>query len=682
MTDAELLEKLRSQLHRAAGYESDELATDRERAMDYYLMRPNGTEVTGRSSAVSGDVSAMVESNLAAMMEAFGDKHIARFDAAGPEDEDQAALESDAVTYMVMCDAGGRWHLAQAIKETLQLRNGWVKVWCEERRTASIDEYRKVKPEALLELTERPGVETKVLKYDPDDGYLKLRRVRVDKKFRAEAVAAENMLYPKQYDGCTFEALQAIPVIAERHIDTRSDLVRMGFSKTQVDRLKVYTADGNSTAAARNPRKDNALTPGLDASSESVEWLEVYALLDGGDGIAERQKICCDAAFKELLAREAAPTVVYATGQCFIAPHRLTGISLWDKLRQTQDINTALTRALLDNVQATSKSRLAYLDGKANPDDIADGRVNGAIRVKSSVARVSDAVMPFVVPDTSSGVREAINHQRGIRTELGGASLDMQTAQVQFNKQMGSEGLDRAYSVAEQLAAHMTQNVADTLVRSVFLIAHAVIREHFDQPLPVKRSSGRWEKVNPKDWQPRTSLTVNVGMSSGERMRRQASLDKLLQVHLTLEERGQDGILVDRMGFFDLLMEWARVADVPNPERYYIDPMSERSMKAAEAKAKQQAQTQAQQSQLVTQAVQIEKMGKALEKYKTDLEAAIEVWSKKVDAKIEYAKLGQAAEVAEMTQVMGAAKGALDAKFGSQGREESEGKPAAHNGAG
>src|SRR5690606_18384427 len=116
-----------------------------------------------------------------------------------------------------------------------------------------------------------------------------------------------------------------------------------------------------------------------------------------------------------------------------------------------QDINTALQRALLDNVQATSKNRLAYIDGKANPDDIADGRVNGAIRVKGSVGRVADAIMPLAVPDTSQGIRDAIQHQRQIRTELGGSSLDMQAGELQVSKQVGSLGLDRAFSVAEQL---------------------------------------------------------------------------------------------------------------------------------------------------------------------------------------------------------------------------------------
>jgi hypothetical protein len=683
LSNVELLQNLRSQLIQCAGFESDELSTDRKHALDYYMMRPNGTEVPGRSTVVSGDVSAVVEANLASSLEAFSSANLAEFDALGPDDEDQAALESDAVVDFVMRRNNGRWQLAQAVKDILLLRNGWLKVWIEETKTSRIEEYREVEPEAIDALLERPGAECKVLKYDPSDGYLKLRCVYTEKRFRAEAVAPENIVYPKQYDGCDFTALQRIPFIAERHIDTRSDLKQRGFNAAAVDRAQAVRADNSEGSSARNPRGDNSLGPGVDKSTELVEWWEVYALVDSGDGIAERKLVCTDRTFTELFAKSDVNLVPYATGQCFIAPHRLTGISVWDKTRQTQDINTALQRALLDNVQATSKSRLAYLDGRVNPDDISDGRVNGAIRVKATVSRVSDAVMPFVVPDTSQGIKEAIQHQRQIRTELGGSSLDMQAGELQVSKQVGSLGLDRAFSVAEQLSAHMTQNIADTLIRSVFLLAHATLRENFDTPVEIKRSSGRWQTAIPSEWRPREALTVNVGMSPGERSRRLSALSELLRTTLVLSEQlDLDEVLVSIEGFYDLLLEWARVADIPNPERYFIDPLSRASLEAQERKRQQaQAESQAQQ-QLVAQAVEIEKLKTAFDKYKADMDAAIEVWAKKVDAAIEYAKLSQAAdvEVAELVVPHAAAmlragpskiNGAKEAK----GAAESDSKP-------
>jgi hypothetical protein len=139
-----------------------------------------------------------------------------------------------------------------------------------------------------------------------------------------------------------------------------------------------------------------------------------------------------------------------------------------------------------------------------------------------------------------------------------------------------------------------------------------------------------------------------------------------------------DGILVHLEGFYSLLMDWARVSDVPNPERYYIDPQSESSLKAQENQRAQQKVQRDQQAQMVKQAVELEKLGRALEKYKADLDGAIEVWAKKVDARIEYAKLGQEAEVEEARIVGAAATDILRGKRESEARrEESESEPAA-----
>jgi hypothetical protein len=81
---------------------------------------------------------------------------------------------------------------------------------------------------------------------------------------------------------------------------------------------------------------------------------------------------------------------------------------------------------------------------------------------------------------------------------------------------------------------------------------------------------------------------------------------------------------------------------------------------------------------MVKQAVELEKVKTALEKYKADTDNAIEVWKTKVDAKIEYAKLGQEAEIAEAGLVFPAAAEALRAKREPKtGRQESEGESAA-----
>src|SRR5690606_12128711 len=94
----------------------------------------------------------------------------------------------------------------------------------------------------------------------------------------------------------------------------------------------------------------------------------------------------------------------------------------------------------------------------------------------------------------------------------------------------------------------------------------------------------------------------------------------------------------------------------PNPERYFIDPLSRASLEAQERKRAEAQALEQQQQQLVAQAVEIEKLKTAFDKYKADMDAAIEVWAKKVDAAIEYAKLGQDADKAVLNTIVPIAK--------------------------
>ena len=459
MNDQELISKLAGQLRECAGWDGDTLSQDRKTALDYYYQRPRGDEVRGRSNVVAGDVSAMVEANLAQMLDAFSHAAIAEFDADGPEDDDQAALESFAVVQAVMKDNNGYQAIGTATKDGLLLRNGWLKIWVSEKEHVETLTLEGATAEAIAELRARPGLEVELQSFDAETKVAEVRLRQTIKRFHSEAVDPANMLYPKQYHSTD---LQEIPFIAERHIEPRSKLLEHGFPKSKVARLKAWTHDTKLDSLARDVGEEPSLAHGLDKSTDLIEWFECYALVDAGDGTSERKRIALAGVnTNSLLESEPTTLVPYATGAPFINAHRLTGISIFDKLRQTQDLNTGLQRALLDNVNSVIKNRTAYLDSKVNTDDLADGRPNGNIRVRGSVGDVTRAITTFNQPDISSGILANLEYQRQVRTELGGASLELATGQMQMaGGRIGSQGVDRAFSVMEQLAAHMTRRLS------------------------------------------------------------------------------------------------------------------------------------------------------------------------------------------------------------------------------
>lgn len=628
-----LTQQLKRMLVHCVGFDGDELAESRKDSFDYYFQRPRGDEVVGRSSIVTGDVSAMTEGNLALMTEPLLNKRIAEFCAYDAADEEQANLESDCVQVMLFKRENGFIELTSAIKDALQLRNAVIKIYVDKRTHKKHIRRSNVQAEIVHEVLDQIG-ETKVHKYDPETGELSATIVKTTRKFRVEAIAPENFLYPKDWNR---QDLDGVPFCAERHVEARSTLIERGFPKSKVEQLRRWNNPYQAASDARLPRSISPNSQPIDKSQELVEWYEAYVKMDDGDGASELRRVCFSDQF--ILENEPAELVCYATGVCIINPHTFMGISLFDKIKWVQDSTTALTRALMDNLNATNKNRTAHLDGVCEEQDITDGRTNGSIRVNPQLVQdVRQAVMAFGVPDTSANILANLDHFRSVRSESGGAALDLATGQMQLNDRVGSQGLDRAYSVMESLALFMTRIIANTLVRSMYLIAHETLRTSWNEPIIFKRGN-KWVETNPSKWRVRDSVEVNLGKSLNERARESAVLERLLDRQAFLASVGMEEILVDVTSYHAALDKWLRVNDIENPEKYMIDPRSDKAIAAMQRKAQANQQAQQKQDALLQQAVALEQVRSALEKYRVDVETQFKYYAEVLHAQIEEAKI-------------------------------------------
>jgi hypothetical protein len=644
--EVKLVQSLKSMLVNCVGYEGDELATSRKLAYDYYFQRPRGDEINGRSSIVTGDISGMVEADLAQMVEPLLNKRIAEFCSYDAADEEQANLESDCVQNMLFKQQNGFIELTCAIKDALQIRNAVVKVYVDTRIHKKKIRRGNVEPEIVTELLDTIG-KTDVHSYDPATKKLSATLTKVTKKFRVESLAPENFLYPKDWHR---QDLEGVTFCAERHVEPRSTLIERGFPKAKVDQLPRWNNPYQTATDARLPR---SITPQgvipIDKSQESVEWYEAYVRVDDGEGASELRRISFSKEF--ILEDEPADLVCYATGVCIINPHTFMGISLTDKLKWVQDSTTGLTRALMDNLNATNKNRTAHLDGVVEEGDLTDGRINGSIRVNPKLAQdVRQAITAFSVPDTSANILANLDHFRRVRTESGGAALDMASGQMQLNDRVGSQGLDRAYSVMESLSLFMTRVIAHTLVRSMYLIAHETLRTQWDKPIKFKRGN-KWVETHPSKWQVRESVEVNLGKSMNERARESAILSQLLDRMAFLAANGMEEILVDVENYHAAMSAWLRINDIENPEKFTIDPRSEKAMQAMQRKQQQQAAQAQKQESLLQQSVALEQVRVALGKYQTDVDTQFKYYAEVLRAQIEEAKI-TAGAVVELRKVL------------------------------
>jgi hypothetical protein len=621
-------------LQDCVGFDGDELQTSRTEAYNYYFQRARGDEVAGRSQFVSGDLSSMIEGNLAQMVEPLSGKRIAEYCAYDALDKEQAAKESDCVYEMLFKRQNGFIEITSAIKDAMLVRTSIVKVHIERLTHKSTVKRSNVDPAIVYELLDKIG-KVDVHKYDGDTGTLSATVTKETRQFKCESIAPENFLIPKNWHK---QDLKDIPFCAERHVETRAKLIERGFDKDKVARIRRYNNFTNAGSDARLPRNISPTSNPLDKSQDLVEWYECYVMMDDGTGAATLH--CISTSDRDILEDEEDVTIIpYALGVVILNPHTFMGISLHDKLKSTQDGSTALTRALFDNLNATNKNRTAHLDGVADEDDITDGRTNGSIRVKPGVVPdVRMAVAAFAVPDTSANILQNLQYMKQNRSEMGGAALDMATGQMQLNDRLGSQGLDRAYSVMEQNAAFMTRIIANTLVRGMYLIAHEVLRTEWDQPISFERGKD-WIQQLPSKWQTRESVSLNLGASMNERARQSVVLEKVMEKQAALADHGMEDILVDVTSYYNASMDWLRINDVPTPERYFIDPRTPKAMQAMQQRAISSKQQQQQQQALMFQAVGLEQMRVGLQKYLGDARLQFDYYNAVLNAQVEEAKI-------------------------------------------
>lgn len=639
-SEKDLAGKIKQLLVNCVGFAGDQLSDNREKAYDYYFQRPRGDEVPGRSSIVTGDLSSMIEGNLAEIVEPLTNRRIAEYCSYDPMDEEQANLESDCVNELLFKRQNGFIEVTAAIKDALLLRNGVIKTYVDVRTHVQQIDRENVDPMVVPFVLDQIG-QVDVHSYDAETGKLNATLTKTTRKFRVEAIAPENFLLPKDWHR---QDLEDIPFCAERHVETRSTLIERGFPKDKVDRLVRFNNPYSAATNARLPRSTTPYSQPLDKSQELVEWYECYAKMDDGSGASELHRICTDGV-GIILEDEPADLLCYAIGVAIINPHTFMGISLFDKLKSTQDSTTAMTRALMDNLNATNKNRTASFDEIVETDDLTDGRINGNIRVKPGVVPdVRMAVTAFGVPDTSANILANLEHMRRVRSEMGGAALDMSTGQMQLNDRVGSQGLDRAYSVMEQHAAFMMRMLAFTLIRSMYLVTHEVLRTQYRQPIQFKRGKD-WIQVDPSKWPVRESVSMNLGASPGERARMSAVLSAMLEHMAALADRGMEDILVDAQAYYNAVVDWLRINDIPVPERYILDPRTPKAVEAFKRKAAAQQNAQMKQDAMMQQAIALEQVRVALQKYIADMDTQFKYYQTVLNAQIEEAKIATSAVV-------------------------------------
>lgn len=600
LTEEDLLKIFAKEVEDATALQ-DERQQNQQDATDYFYAKlpavPEGDGSSDMSTFVSTDVADGVESVLAEIVPAFSGQSPVEFVPSSEQDEAQADLETRAVNHTATA-CGAFMAINMAGKDALLRRAGIVKVWWEEKVAVRYESF-DAHIEALPQMTQAGPDETvEFAEADMDEmtGMVTgaIRRYTKKGKPRIAAVPRDEFLISS--DATQPNADEARFVGHQRPV-SRSYLIELGFDKDVVDGLKSETGSESMARSARYRDSSEGYNNSPDPSTEQVMVVEGYYRIDmDGDGIAELRRIVTGGGAggtDELLINEPWDQQPFCIGVPYLGIYSWDGVSLFDKLKSVQDVKTSLTRDLLDATKRNVRQRIGAVDREVNMDDLLTSVMGGVVRMKTP-----NAVFPIPDVQIPPQLFNVLQYMDEVRRDKGGGAIDS-AAQVNALAGDTAHGLERMMSAAEQVNAMVAKNLAETLIKPLYLKLHALLRSYQQNPLVVPGSTG-WQTANPQQWSPRDTMVVSLGMSVGERTRRSAALGAILQQQMAAMQNGMDGIIVTPTHLYQTLIDMVRMAGLPSPEQYFQSPESPQAQQAAQQKqqaAQQQAQIQQQAAQ-------------------------------------------------------------------------------------
>jgi hypothetical protein len=344
-----------------------------------------------------------------------------------------------------------------------------------------------------------------------------------------------------------------------------------------------------------------------------------------------------------LLDPEPVSRIPYACGTAFPIANRHDGEALSEKLYQVQAGKTELFRQWADNIQNCSFGRYGAVMGQVELSDVLTPKAGGAVRMKSPTS-----IVPIPVIDVGPSIKMGLEEFDKARLERGGAGLDMIGAQLAVPGDT-AHGTERVFSAAELLISYMARNLAEGMVRRLFLLGHAELRDGDGGPISLKVGE-QWVQADPSQWQARTHCNVNVAPSFGERMLQATTLMQAIQLY-TQGLATLEGEMCSKSGMYKMVTDWLRLNLINDPESYFIDPTSQQAQQAGQQKQQQQQEQAKQQSDLQARILAIPEQIKAQAgSYKSDQDTQYNYFKTVIDAMLKSQEL----EIGGVVDVIGA----------------------------
>ena len=585
----EVISLVSSKVANCSDWYDTKLSTERETVLQHY----NGThpkrQHNGSSSYVSSDVYDSVEMMKAQLLETFATGHdIVKFTPVGPEDIEPARIATAYTAHMVFDKNDGFGTFSDIIHDGLTARVGVAKVYWDEYYDESEETFENITIDEVEALAASEEIQELEAEVDEETGIAngKLKRRRDTSKVCIDVIPPEEFLIEERAN-----SIEDAKVVSHRTPKTRSELIKMGYKKSQIDNINFQQESEVSLSpdyiARREPVSGNH-TIGSDEVQKELELVLLYEtymeLALEKDGVARLYRIVH--ADKEIFEIEQVDRKPFKAFIPLPLPHMFYGNNFANRVVPHQTARTALTRSVLDHAAITNNPRLQVLKGGLlNPRELLDNRLGGLVNVNRP-----DAITPMAQAPLNPFVFEIISMVRENREETTGiSSLSQGLNRDAISKQNSADLIDKMVTVSQQRQKIIARNFGK-FVKELWLEVYRLIIENEDKQR-IFEYAGNYVEINPSAWEERKDVTVSLHLGYGEQEKEAAKLvqlysalaqDPALQPMFSVAKRHrliQDAATKQGIKNIDDYLERPENVEPPQP-----DPMA---MKELEIKDKQ-----------------------------------------------------------------------------------------------
>ena len=639
---------------------------DVQKATDYYLGKPYGNEVSGKSSVTTREVAEAVDGALPQLLKIFTQSvDVVEFTPQNDGDATVAENVTQYVNHIFEKDNAGAIIMHNWFWDALVNKVGIVKAYWDVREDANEEEYFGLSQDELAMLMQEPSVEIvgqeefpgemipvgvdpmsgeELTQQAPSTYNVKLKKTVDASRVKIENVSTAEFMIDRHAD-CIDDAR----FVAQRKMLTRSDLVSMGYDKDIVAELSTDEDIGiNADGFEYNPI--NADINNTDPSQDLIAYYECYIDIGDEEGTAKKHRICY--ASKQILSDEEIDYVPFYSLCPFPVPHTFYGQSMADRTMELQFIKSTITRQMLDNLYLTNNSRVGAVEGQVNLDDLLNSTAGDIIRIKNP-----NAIVPMQVQSSAGQSFPMLEYLDGVQAKRTGVSDMNQGLDANVLQNVSATAVATMTAQSQGKLELIARIFADTGIKHLMKGLLHLVCKYQDQPRAMA-INGKPMNIDPREWDNQYNVSINVGLGNGTGDEKIAMLQMILaKQEQILMQYGLDNPLVNLKQYRETLAKFINASGYKD-DAQFLNEIDEQMMqqvmqadaqqdktppevkasqeiaKAEIAKAQMKAQTDAQAQQLKMQELQFKVQ---MEQQELELQAK----QQQMDASKELLKIQQ-----------------------------------------